>query len=126
MHQASTSGSEPSSLQPEAGCAAEPFHAANAVWCAAPDGAFEWREWDGLIVAFVHATGDTHALSPDGSIVLGHMIEHRHTRLSAEAWWQRMTAEAERSHPANEDLEGFQRLLVGLESFGLVQRFAQS
>ena len=36
-------------------------------WCAVPDNAVGWRDWQGEVVAFSHKTGSTHLLGELGS-----------------------------------------------------------
>jgi PqqD family protein of HPr-rel-A system len=42
---------------------------------AAPD-AIAWREWEGEVVLYNHATGDTHHLDPLGGRVMLSLLRH--------------------------------------------------
>lgn len=57
-------------------------------WCVAQAASYEWREWDGQAVVFVHATGDTHALSPDATTLLVAMRARSDESHPTAAWVQ--------------------------------------
>lgn len=81
-------------------------------WRGVPPGAYEWRQWDDEAVVFVHATGDTHALSAQASAVLATMRAHPGETRAAAGWLGTDSAAGGDPSP----------LLEGLLAIGLVQR----
>ncbi len=94
-------------------------------WGAAPPSHFDWREWDGDIVVFVAATGDTHELGPEGSTLLGAMLGHPGAWHRAEVWLSMTTTEVDGS-PATDftdgELRAFEHLLASLQRIGVVSQ----
>jgi len=84
-------------------------------WGSVPLDAYEWREWDGEAAVFVHATGDTHALSADASALLAAMRNRLELELPASEWLA-LALEAGASDEGYEDV-----LMQGLETIGLVR-----
>jgi len=77
--------------------------------------AFEWRQWAGEAVVFVHATGDTHALSADASALMSAMLKQDTEPRSAAQWLDVAGYDGAADHDAG-------ALMAHLESIGLVQR----
>jgi len=80
-------------------------------WCVAPAACYEWRDWDGQAVVFVHATGDTHALSPEATSLLVVMRARSNETHATPAWMQF-------ANLADGDGEA---LMQGLAAIGLVR-----
>lgn len=78
----------------------------------APAGSYEWREWAGQAVVFVHATGDTHALSLEATSLLAAMRAFPDQRLPASCWVQLARLDA-----AEGDYD--ESLMRALEAIGL-------
>jgi hypothetical protein len=92
---------------------------ASSQWQVASGGSFSWRQWAGLAVVFVHATGDTHALSTEATAVLARMIERADTALYAAEWMADIFPQFDQ-----EDFSVFEELLSGLAVTGVVRRIA--
>ncbi len=84
-------------------------------WRAAPAGAFDWRDWDGQTVVYVHASADTHALSPPASAVLAAMLEQPQDERTTAQWLERLGLPAD----DEADLDG---VLQSLATTGVVVR----
>lgn len=80
---------------------------------------YEWREWASEAVVFVHATGDTHALSAEASAVLGAMRVHPDEALTPPEW---LTLAGYASD--SDDVELDETIMQGLLTIGLVRRDA--
>ena len=97
------------------------------LWHLNPDETFDFRSWDGEMVVFVHATGDTHALSVDASSLILTMREHPQAGLDGEAWLA-LAAGSDGCELAPEarmcDGMAVESLLAGLAAIGLVRRIA--
>jgi PqqD family protein of HPr-rel-A system len=46
------------------------------MWCPVAPDAVAWREWEGEVVLYNHATGDTHHLDPFGGSVMLSLLRH--------------------------------------------------
>lgn len=77
-----------------------------------PEG-YLWREWAGQAVVFVHATGDTHALSHEATTLLEAMRAQAGEGLAAAAWF-------ERAGLAQADDSDAEAVMEGLAAIGLV------
>ena len=82
-----------------------------------PAGAYDWREWAGEAVVFVHATGDTHALSAQASALVAAMRRHPDEAHTTAGW----LVIAGRAVDAG-DSESEDSLMQGLLAIGLVRR----
>ncbi len=91
------------------------------MWAAAAQADFEWREWDGEAVVYVHATGDTHALSAEASTVLIAMMERPGETWPTRTWMALvMPGAAGADDLAEEEVLEFEHLLAGLRQVGVV------
>ncbi len=96
------------------------------VWRLAPAGAFESRFWDAQAVVYVHATGDTHALSDDASALLSLIMRSEGRSESSQGWLRELLApegdadDAADGTVAPGDLAGFEQLLDSLSAVGLL------
>lgn len=91
--------------------------ASTSRWTVAAVGAFEWREWGGEAVVFVHASGDTHALSAEATALVAAMRAEPWAERSAAQWLDAAGFEA--TSTVNKDAE---ELMGRLETIGLVRR----
>jgi PqqD family protein of HPr-rel-A system len=88
-------------------------------WRLAPPGAFEWRQWGDEAVVFVHASGDTHALSAEASALLAALRAQPQAERSAAQWLE--SAGYDLAAP---DDDAAEQLMGHLEAIGLVLRLA--
>lgn len=95
------------------------------LWSAGPASCFDCRSWNGETVVFVSASGDTHALSVQASLVLAMLLESPEAARSAPAWLD-IIFPADDQSPADEadgkDDDKLEQLLLGLEKIGVVRR----
>lgn len=88
-------------------------------WRLAPPGAFEWRQWDDEAVVFVHASGDTHALNAEASVLLGALRADPSAARTAAQWLERAGYDT-----ATPDDDAAEQLMAQLEAIGLVRRLS--
>jgi hypothetical protein len=97
-------------------------------WRAADRAAFDMRQWDGEVVLYVLATGETHALPPIHSASFLTLLEQAPSTQPATYWLAAMSAgEVPDGSPAGgahdaADLAVLTGVLTELHGIGVVER----
>jgi hypothetical protein len=96
------------------------------LWRVAASDAFEIRHWDGDVVLYAMASGETHALSPAHSASLLTLLDQPDLLQPAAFWLAAMSAgEAPDARPDSQDaadLEVLAKVLTDLHDIGVVER----